>query len=503
MAVYRYPPRPNVHTTAPGDSAFDEESANPDSLIVGKNASLIADDAISVSLGILGGAWTVSIAGQVAAGGVNSGILVGAPIATRSTIGITGTGTVAGYTAITAHSPVAINNAGLISSNAPSDAAVQLFSSGSNFLTNSGQIQAPLHSISGSAGAEKILNRGLITGDIQLISGQDALTNSGKIFGDVGLGDGDDVLTNFRKVGQHVVSGSILSYGPFTGTVDLGAGQDTFRGGSRGERVMDGDGHDVISLGNGRDTYIATGATDTLDLTDSITGGKHFDYYDASQTTDGVIINLDKVGHNGSPFAVHLVTARNTASGSEVAGNFSDKIKEFEGAIGGDGNDLIYGSSGANIISGGGGFLDELYGFGGNDQLNGNAGFDFLAGGRGKDILTGGTENDIFGYSSIADSGPTKPTRDVITDFEDGTNRIDLRLIDANTQIPGDQAFDFIGVDAAFSGARGELRVRTIESGFLVEANVDSDKEIDFAIEVLDSDHSIVWSGTTGQTFDL
>lgn len=294
-----------------------------------------------------------------------------------------------------------------------------------------------------------------------------------------------------------------MAYGPFTGTVDLGGGQDTFRGGFRGERVMDGDGHDVISLGGGKDIYIATGASSAFDLTDNINGGKGFDYYDASQTTDGVIINLDKVGHNGSPFAVHPVTPRNTASGSEVAGNFSDKIKEFEGATGGDGNDLIYGSSAANILSGGGGLFDELYGFGGNDQLNGNAGFDFLAGGRGKDILTGGTENDIFGYSSIKDSGPKKAARDVITDFEDGINRIDVSNIDANTKVAGDQDFVFIGVDAAFGGHRGELRARTIASGFLIEADLNGDRKVDFAIEVIDADHSIVWSATSGETFDL
>ena len=113
--------------------------------------------------------------------------------------------------------------------------------------------------------------------------------------------------------------------------------------------------------------------------------------------------------------------------------------QQFRGRSGGDNSDLIYGSDTSNSLSGAGGLFDAIFGFGGNDKLNGEGGFQLLVGGRGKDNLTGGAESDIFAYSSIKDSGTTKATRDVITDFEDGANRIDLCRIDANTKLADDQ----------------------------------------------------------------
>lgn len=62
-----------------------------------------------------------------------------------------------------------------------------------------------------------------------------------------------------------------------------------------------------------------------------------------------------------------------------------------------------------------------------------------------KDLLTGGPGKDIFKYVTIKDSGTTAATRDVITDFKHGTDKIDLGAIDAIRGTAKNDAFHFLG----------------------------------------------------------
>ncbi|WP_340587517.1 calcium-binding protein, partial [Erythrobacter alti] len=68
---------------------------------------------------------------------------------------------------------------------------------------------------------------------------------------------------------------------------------------------------------------------------------------------------------------------------------------------------------------------NRLYGLDGNDYLKGGSGVDLLDGGSGIDNLSGGEGADIFRYSSISDA-PTGGSLERITDFEAGTDKIDL-----------------------------------------------------------------------------
>jgi serralysin len=68
----------------------------------------------------------------------------------------------------------------------------------------------------------------------------------------------------------------------------------------------------------------------------------------------------------------------------------------------------------------------------------------------------------------------------VIDDFASGVDRMDLRLIDANGNAVGDQAFLFIG-SSAFHGKAGELNFR---SG-IVSGDVNGDGLADFQIKVM------------------
>ncbi len=71
--------------------------------------------------------------------------------------------------------------------------------------------------------------------------------------------------------------------------------------------------------------------------------------------------------------------------------------------------------------------------------------------------------------------------RDVITDFDGNFDAISLRLIDANANVDGDQAFDHIGL-GAFSGTAGEVRTIVTGANMIVAGDVDGDAQADFEI---------------------
>ena len=64
---------------------------------------------------------------------------------------------------------------------------------------------------------------------------------------------------------------------------------------------------------------------------------------------------------------------------------------------------------------------DILYGTPGADTLQGTAGNDTLIGGGGGDILSGGSGKDTFVFADADNTGT-----DIITDFEVGTDVIDM-----------------------------------------------------------------------------
>lgn len=98
-----------------------------------------------------------------------------------------------------------------------------------------------------------------------------------------------------------------------------------------------------------------------------------------------------------------------------------------------------------------------------------------INGGAGRDGLSGGVGSDTFIYSATSDSA-TSLTRDLILDFTTGIvanvgDKIDLRLVDANTAVAADQAFSStILMDAPAFTAAGQLRTL----GGVVYGNTDS-----------------------------
>jgi serralysin len=174
-----------------------------------------------------------------------------------------------------------------------------------------------------------------------------------------------------------------------------------------------------------------------------------------------------------------------------------DKIFNFENVSGGSNGDYIFATDGANVIKGNDGG-DRLFGFGGNDLLEGGEGADWLIGGAGKDTLTGGAgpDSDRFAFSDILDSGITAASRDVITDFEDGVDKIHLAQLDANKNNPGIDDFNYIGSNVQFTGVAGQLRSYWSQAGHIIEGDVNADGKADFSIAINDKLHNITLDAT-------
>jgi hypothetical protein len=98
--------------------------------------------------------------------------------------------------------------------------------------------------------------------------------------------------------------------------------------------------------------------------------------------------------------------------------------------------------------------------------------------------MTGGLGADVFIFNSFADTGATAATRDVITDFTTGSDKINLAAIDA---IPGgaDDAFNFVAGGAAITDAT-KGQVHAVQSGGItvIEGHLAGHTTVDFQIEL-------------------
>lgn len=229
----------------------------------------------------------------------------------------------------------------------------------------------------------------------------------------------------------------------------LGSGNDTFTGGTGADTVTGGRGVDSISLGGGNDTFIY-GASDGNDIVD---GG--------SGTNTVILNNPVYMGISLATFAgwtnFQVIDASPVASGSAS----------------------LIGTTAGETINLSGYTLTNfaINGMGGNDTITGSSiSSDRIIGGTGADVLTGGGGADTFVYLTTSHSLTT--SADTITDMS-SDDLIDLTAIDANTLVAGDQAFSWIGVDAAFTGA-GQLRYNSTLDA--VQGDVNGDGRIDIQI---------------------
>ena len=157
----------------------------------------------------------------------------------------------------------------------------------------------------------------------------------------------------------------------------------------------------------GRGVIFGGGGNDTL------TGTAGDDFMGGGEGDDVLFDNYGRNELRGG-MGNDTLTVGNGSAGSTLKGGAGDDV-----LTSGAGSDILFGGSGYDTLIGGRGD-DALYGNRGRDVLNGGEGDDIIDGGRSNDVLTGGLGNDTFVFRPL-DKGD-----DVITDFEDGADLIQI-----------------------------------------------------------------------------
>ncbi|RMA42342.1 peptidoglycan DD-metalloendopeptidase family protein [Rhodophyticola porphyridii] len=171
-----------------------------------------------------------------------------------------------------------------------------------------------------------------------------------------------------------------------------GGGNDTISGGDGDDKIFGGSGDNDLSGGAGADYFV---------------GGSGANSFDGGADEDVV-----SYGFSGVGVEVDLGT------GTGAAGAAGDSFVFIENVQGTAFDDVLTGDGADN----------RLFGEGGNDTLSGGAGIDRLYGGAGADEINGGADNDWFLGGTGADRFVFDPNwgRDIIADFEDGIDVMDL-----------------------------------------------------------------------------
>ncbi|MDB5554841.1 MAG: hemolysin-type calcium-binding repeat family protein [Rhizobium sp.] len=282
-----------------------------------------------------------------------------------------------------------LRNAGLIGG----ETAVE--TSGTHMLVrNSGIINGGSIGIDVSFEGGKIINTGQITGQDHAIHSLLGPGENLKIInnGDIGANENTTIMLS-NLTGS---STTLVNHGNIDGKfwalqANFSLSTEIIR--NRGEissQVWLGGGDDIFDGRGGKAVYVDGGEQDDLYIID-----------------DALIVLGESVNAGTD-------TVRSSVTWT-LGGNFENLIFTGSNSLTGKGNDS------ANRITGNAG-QNTLYGYGGIDVING---------GRGSDILYGGNHADTFVFT-------TKSGRDIIADFQNGTDTIDLthyRGLDDFTEI--------------------------------------------------------------------
>ncbi len=343
-----------------------------------------------------------------------------------------------------------------------------LYGGSGNDVLNGG---SGVDSIFGGSGDDIIRFLGNDLGDnINGDSGNDTLDLSGRSDGlgftvDLDLGTaqftnnphGPDGIYRVRSV-EHVIGTEYDDN--ITGSDQInrllgGSGNDTISGGEGVDTLNGGVGNDTLIGGNGNDRYFVDSAADVI--VETTTGG----------TVDTVITTVTYA--LGAGVDVEILKTADAAGTSNIfltgnefsqqiignAGNnrLASSIGDADVLTGKDGNDTYWlSNAGDRVVEVVGGGIDivqaavsyklaaaaEIELLATNDVagtssvnltgnkyaqgLNGNNGANRLDGGFGADTMTGNGGADVFVFSTSARNGNI----DTITDFEHGTDKIEL-----------------------------------------------------------------------------
>ena len=271
-----------------------------------------------------------------------------------------------------------------------------------------------------------------------------------------------------------------------------GAGNDFLDGGSGDDDLIGGTGFNDLWGGSGWDWFTmssrgSSGFSDdlildfTLDedqVNVSAWGVSDFSQVKAllgKDSTGSATLNAFYSGYD------HLLTIDGVAPEELISSDFVYSNSGAKNQTGTTYSDVMFGSRSADILRGSSG-NDILLGGIGNDRLEGGSGIDELIGGAGKDVLVGGSNADFFVFSAASETQPGASYRDCISDFQKGSDKIDLSDIDARPDVSGNQAFTFIN-KSAFSSP-GQVCYSQSNGNTIVSGNTDFDSSAEFQIEL-------------------
>ncbi|MBL0371014.1 calcium-binding protein [Rhizobium sp. KVB221] len=259
-------------------------------------------------------------------------------------------------------------------------AGIQAF--GDSYIKNTGMIYGQSGAIAQGMGNSTFVNEGTVVTDGVgwggfVMTGMTArIINKGEMTaGQIGVMSIGEVGSRIILTNSGTITGGNAAY---AATKEITT--DIVR--NRGEIAGD------VMLGKGNDTFDGRGGT----VGGIVYGGEHNDTYivDSGQTTFMESINE----------GFDVVKA-------EVSWTLGANFENL----------TLLGRNGLSAT--GNAVANKLIGNAGDNTLNGMAGFDILQGGAGNDRLLGGSQSDVFIFSKGFD-------KDVIGDFEDGMDMIDL-----------------------------------------------------------------------------
>jgi hypothetical protein len=199
-----------------------------------------------------------------------------------------------------------------------------------------------------------------------------------------------------------------------TVTVDHVATASTITGTAGNDIIIGDSTANTVNAGGGNDIMIAT-----------VDNAK--DVYDGGNG----INTIDYSAYNTAALTFTLNGATATTVGGSGSGANADTIANIQNVVGGNaGNTVTVADTAAHSFTGG----------------------------NGTDIFTGGPGADTMVFASLSQiTTRTSATHDVFTDFTAGTDKIDLHLVDANTNQNGTQHFAFTDATALWNGTGNEF----------------------------------------------
>ncbi|HKK30160.1 MAG TPA: hypothetical protein VKA18_07190, partial [Alphaproteobacteria bacterium] len=260
--------------------------------------------------------------------------------------------------------------------------AVEISSSNGeiNTLYNFGKIVG-ITSIGATSGDETIINRGSLSGAVNLGAGNDRYDGrGGQVTGDIAGGSGNDLYL-IDDAGISLVE----SVGQGTDTV---ATSVSFALPVNFENMSLLGSDDIDAFGNSQNNMFTPNSGANF-----IDGGEGTDTISYGQAQTGVVAQLfggfDSSAIN--PLSLGSVTAPMLRTAG-VGGADGDILVNVEHLFGSAFDDILLGSVQADL----------LRGQAGDDFLFGNAGNDALEGGAGADRLNGGAGSDFAAYTTAA-----------------------------------------------------------------------------------------------------